>query len=428
MAGEFIITLGDETQIDKIVRGEFVHGRREPASRCGPLQRRQELADQRAPGLEARAREQRAGQDPADPFLSLERRLARSWPTCRATATPHGPDERNRWAEFINDYLRADTRSRARGRAARLAPWARASWMPRRDPLPEPRGDPRDVRVHQGGPAQDRSPSGPPAKEARRLCAKLGFDPEGAFWVVGQEPGRRARCPGGRAGGRVKGGQVEMRVGIVAAFVEGAGTRVRAGPGAHPRGRASSPSCIRTRSKGICFSRAPTKSARRRFGRWRTTPRSRRFGRRAADTGQPASCRCSIRGAQKPQGAAEAADGVLRLDGAERVRAHALGLAVAPRADAGAEAVLRAARAGVAGAAGRVRGEKAAAPVPSKAVASVGRWREARTLLRAPMVGGNLAVRTSLIGTPYAAQARGKIVFLEDVDENSTAWTAWCSS
>ena len=29
MAGEFIITLGDANQMDKMVRGEFVHGRRE---------------------------------------------------------------------------------------------------------------------------------------------------------------------------------------------------------------------------------------------------------------------------------------------------------------------------------------------------------------------------------------------------------------
>jgi muramoyltetrapeptide carboxypeptidase len=33
------------------------------------------------------------------------------------------------------------------------------------------------------------------------------------------------------------------------------------------------------------------------------------------------------------------------------------------------------------------------------------------------LVGGNLAVWTSLIGTPYAPQAKGKMVFLEDVDE-----------
>lgn len=34
-----------------------------------------------------------------------------------------------------------------------------------------------------------------------------------------------------------------------------------------------------------------------------------------------------------------------------------------------------------------------------------------------PLVGGNLAVLASLVGTPYAARMRGAIVFLEDVNE-----------
>ncbi len=41
-----------------------------------------------------------------------------------------------------------------------------------------------------------------------------------------------------------------------------------------------------------------------------------------------------------------------------------------------------------------------------------------RADLEAPVVGGNLTVWCSLIGTPYAGNARGKILFLEDVDEN----------
>jgi len=36
----------------------------------------------------------------------------------------------------------------------------------------------------------------------------------------------------------------------------------------------------------------------------------------------------------------------------------------------------------------------------------------------APVVGGNLAVWNSLIGTPYAGNARGKILFLEEIQEN----------
>jgi muramoyltetrapeptide carboxypeptidase len=34
-----------------------------------------------------------------------------------------------------------------------------------------------------------------------------------------------------------------------------------------------------------------------------------------------------------------------------------------------------------------------------------------------PLVGGNLAVLTALVGTPYAAQMRGRIVFLEEINE-----------
>ena len=40
-----------------------------------------------------------------------------------------------------------------------------------------------------------------------------------------------------------------------------------------------------------------------------------------------------------------------------------------------------------------------------------------RGTIRAPIVGGNLTVWTSLLGTPYAGQAKGKVLFLEDVDE-----------
>ncbi|MGK5082115.1 LD-carboxypeptidase [Bdellovibrionota bacterium FG-1] len=41
-----------------------------------------------------------------------------------------------------------------------------------------------------------------------------------------------------------------------------------------------------------------------------------------------------------------------------------------------------------------------------------------RQAISGVVVGGNLTVWTSLIGTPYAGNARGKIVFFEDVDEN----------
>jgi muramoyltetrapeptide carboxypeptidase len=37
--------------------------------------------------------------------------------------------------------------------------------------------------------------------------------------------------------------------------------------------------------------------------------------------------------------------------------------------------------------------------------------------IRAPLVGGNLSLWAALVGTPYAQNPRGRIIFLEDVDE-----------
>ncbi|MDR3607198.1 MAG: LD-carboxypeptidase [Oligoflexia bacterium] len=43
--------------------------------------------------------------------------------------------------------------------------------------------------------------------------------------------------------------------------------------------------------------------------------------------------------------------------------------------------------------------------------------RAPRAAIRAPLVGGNLSLVSSLLGTPDAADFRGKMLFLEDVDE-----------
>ncbi len=44
--------------------------------------------------------------------------------------------------------------------------------------------------------------------------------------------------------------------------------------------------------------------------------------------------------------------------------------------------------------------------------------RAPKVAIRGKMIGGNLSVLTSLVGTRYALRARDRIVFLEDVDEN----------
>jgi muramoyltetrapeptide carboxypeptidase len=62
-------------------------------------------------------------------------------------------------------------------------------------------------------------------------------------------------------------------------------------------------------------------------------------------------------------------------------------------------------------------GARAPAPVSGSRLEWVG-GKKPRAKIAAPMVGGNLFVWASLIGTPYALNARGKIVFLEDTDEN----------
>jgi muramoyltetrapeptide carboxypeptidase len=64
----------------------------------------------------------------------------------------------------------------------------------------------------------------------------------------------------------------------------------------------------------------------------------------------------------------------------------------------------------------RGQGVKAPAPQSGKRLEWIG--PKPKGAIRAPIVGGNLAVMTSLIGTPYAVKCRGKIVFLEDTDEN----------
>jgi muramoyltetrapeptide carboxypeptidase len=42
----------------------------------------------------------------------------------------------------------------------------------------------------------------------------------------------------------------------------------------------------------------------------------------------------------------------------------------------------------------------------------------AKKVITAPLVGGNFSVWNSLIGTPYAGNAKAKILFLEDIQEN----------
>ncbi|MGZ3687231.1 MAG: S66 peptidase family protein [Bdellovibrionota bacterium] len=63
-----------------------------------------------------------------------------------------------------------------------------------------------------------------------------------------------------------------------------------------------------------------------------------------------------------------------------------------------------------------LRGEAVAAPWGAKKKLKFYGERPSQAV-EAPVMGGNLCVWTTLAGSPYMTKARGKIVFLEDVDE-----------
>ena len=63
-----------------------------------------------------------------------------------------------------------------------------------------------------------------------------------------------------------------------------------------------------------------------------------------------------------------------------------------------------------------IRGERSAKPWGALKLKFVG--ATPKSTIQGPLIGGNLAVWSSLVGTPYAGQARGKILFFEDVEEN----------
>lgn len=63
-----------------------------------------------------------------------------------------------------------------------------------------------------------------------------------------------------------------------------------------------------------------------------------------------------------------------------------------------------------------VRREEVLAPWAKRRLKFIG--KRPKRAVRGEMIGGNLCVWASLLGTSYAPRARGKILFLEDVDES----------
>lgn len=111
MAGEFIITLGDESQIPDLLKGQFVHGKREPRiamvgrSNVGKSSLINALLRMRA-GM-ARVSKQPGKTRQINFYLWKEgKKILADLPGYGYAKA--GFEERERWGNFINQYLRAD--------------------------------------------------------------------------------------------------------------------------------------------------------------------------------------------------------------------------------------------------------------------------------------------------------------------------------
>lgn len=183
MAGEFVITLGDASQIEKMVRGEFVHGHREP--RLAMVGRsnvgKSSLINALLGATLARVSNEPGKTRHIHFYLWKDAgKMMADLPGYGYARAGH--EERNRWAEFVNGYLRADTH------------------LERAVVLLDSRHGPSELDAEairfmsleaipvtfvftKTDQLKTQSERAARKKEASQALLDLGFDPKGAFWV-----------------------------------------------------------------------------------------------------------------------------------------------------------------------------------------------------------------------------------------------------